>query len=282
MKSTATNYNINHSSLTDMIRDQWQALADKHQIVSAVHDNRIYYLVHNPRGAVREVGCWGNEVWVFDAAQKAGSWSRWLVQGQSLRRMEQNGRAVMSITRPDGIYYFDELKADDDYVTGGEVDQRNIAWQIETNTQGANRAHDAMAHLQQANIVVGNFQGVMRYGIRGLDMRGKMQDISKLTRDGEPVPADGSAFDLQDFLLIRRDMAEWFFYASSIVDEDGVVQPSSGQINLVQYRYTPVTVNTGYEWGSVETFEYGRAGNAAGDRNTVNGVPIPYVDTGRP
>jgi hypothetical protein len=77
-------------------------------------------------------------------------------------------------------------------------------------------------------------------------------------------------------------MAEWFFYASSIVDEDGVVQPSSGQINLVQYRYTPVTVNTGYEWGSVETFEYGRAGNAAGDRNTVNGVPIPYVDTGRP
>jgi hypothetical protein len=281
MKSSATNYNINHMSLTDPIQNVWRGLIDKDRIVSSVCDNRIYYLVHNPLGETLELGCWGNEVWVFDAQQKAGTWSRWLTQGASLRRVDVGGKATMSLTRPDGIYYFDDDIAVDDYVDGSEISTRNIDWRFETNTQGANRAHDAWAHVQQVNLIAGNFLGTMKYGIRGLDIHGKMLNISKTVRDFEPAPADGSLWDLQDFLSIRKDLQEWFFFASSVTEDDEVLA-SSGQINLVQYRYTPSTVNTGYEYGSVETFEYGRAGNAASDRNTVNGVPMPFIDTGRP
>jgi hypothetical protein len=50
----------------------------------------------------------------------------------------------------------------------------------------------------------------------------------------------------------------------------------------VQYRYAPVSVNVGYEFGSIETFEYGRAALAADSRTTDNGVPMPFVDTRRP
>jgi hypothetical protein len=60
------------------------------------------------------------------------------------------------------------------------------------------------------------------------------------------------------------------------------VRDSAGQISLVQYRYAPSTVNTGYEYGSVETFEYGRSSNAADARTTDSGVPMPYIDTRRP
>jgi hypothetical protein len=478
MKSTATNYNINHSSMTDVIQDQWLQLVSKHHIVSSQHDNRIYYLVHNPEGAELEEGCWGNEVWVLDAAQKQGTWSRWLVQGQSLRKIELGGKVVMSLTRPDGIYYFDPDYANDDYVDTGEVLSRAIPWRLETNTQGANRAHDAWAHLQQANIVVGFFQGQMRYGIRGYDLHGKPVDVSKVVRDNADPGVE--AYDLEDYLLIRRVMKEWFFYAESIVEEftemqevwaearrnlfpspnaevdiagwesnaafdtkglctfersseqahtgtysikatitslvggtawidravtledtsqpitfsayvysatggvfnaeilfkaastgitipagqwtrisvtlaepeatlffgivkreatvgdvfyvddvmieygselqpyfdggtldtateryswvgsagqsvsvqetmtlvpvviDAEVRDSAGQISLVQYRYAPSTVNTGYEYGSVETFEYGRSSNAADARTTDSGVPMPYIDTRRP
>ena len=279
MKSTATNYNINHSSMTDAIQNSWRKLAFKQRIVSSTHDNRLYYLVHNPAGEALEAGCWGNEIWVLDAAQKQGTWSRWLVQGQSLRKIELGGKGLMALVRPDGIYYFDEDYASDDYVDAGAVATRSIAWSLESNTQGANRAHDAWAHLQQANIQLGYFQGQLRYGIKGYDLHGKPVDISKIVRDSEAAGAE--AWDLEDNLLIRRDMKEWFFYAESVTEDD-VVQPSAGQITLVQYRYTPSTVNTGYEFGSVETFEYGRAGNAADQRTTDNGVPMPYIDTRRP
>jgi hypothetical protein len=280
MKSTATNYNINHKAITDLIQDTWRKVQFKHHVVSSQYDNRLYYLVYNPAGAALEDGCWGNEVWVFDAQSEGGSWSRWLVQGHSLRKIDRGGTVAMSVVRPDGLFYFDENYASDDYVMPDRtIATRAIPWKLETNTQGANRAHDAFAHLQQANIVVGNFQGVMRYGIRSWDIHGKPVDISKLTRDGNPV--SDLQFDLEDFLQIRRDLKEWFFYAES-VEEDGVVQPSAGQINLVQYRYTPVSVNVGYEFGSIETFEYQRAGQPIGARTTDNGVPMPYVDTGRP
>jgi hypothetical protein len=281
MKSSATNYNINHMSLTDPIQNVWRGLVDKDHIISAVTDNRIYYLVHNPLGEDLEEGCWGNEVWVFDAQQKAGTWSRWLTQGSSLRRIDVDDRPVMSLNRPDGIYYFDEELIYDEYVDGVEVAARSIPWFLETNTQGANRAHDAWAHLQQVSIIVGNFLGSMRYGIRGLDIHGKMLTREKITRDDGDYAPDGTTFDLEDYLLVGRDMKEWFFFAGSN-SEDDIVLPSTGQLSLVQYRYTPSTVNTGYQWGSVETFEYARAYRPEADRNTVNGVPMPFIDTGRP
>ena len=36
----------------------------------------------------------------------------------------------------------------------------------------------------------------------------------------------------------------------------------------------------GYDWGQVETFEYGTAA-AGGETITDNGVPQPYLDTSR-
>jgi hypothetical protein len=281
MKSVASNYNINHTSMTDKIANMWRKLDLKEHIVSSQFDNRLYFLVNNPNGATLDAGCWGNEVWVFDAAAKAGSWSRWLVQGHSLRKIEFAGEVVMSLVHPTGIFYFDQDASTDDYVdtATGDVLVRNIPWLMETNTQGANRAHDAWANLQQANLVLGNFQGKLRYGVRGYDLNGKVQDISKLVLDNAAV--DEETWDLEDFLLIRRIMKEWYFYAESVTEND-VVQPSAGQISLVQYRYTPSTVNTGYEFGSVETFEYGRAIAEAADRTTDSGTPTSYIDTGRP
>ena len=285
MKSTATNYNINHKSMTDQIQNLWRGLQAKRHIVSSQHDVRLYYLVHNPTGKALEPGCWGNEVWVFDTASETGSWSRWLTQGQSLRKIEQGGQIVMSLIHPDGIFYFDEDYALDDVVApfSKQVTAQAIPWRLETNTQGANRAHDAWAHVQQANIVLGNFQGIMRWGVHGLDIHGKRVDRHKFTVDNNPEPGGAApAYDLEDFLLVRRDLREWFFYAESVTTDTGDVRVSSGQIDLVQYRYTPSTVNTGYEFGSVETFEYGRAANPVDQRTADNGVPMPYVDTGRP
>jgi len=282
MKSTASNYNINHLSVTDKIQDKWAALSSKENIVSSMHDSRIYYLVHNMDGAALEADCMGNEVWVFDGAAKNGTWSRWTTQGISLRKIEVGGRIYMSLVKPDGIYYFDPLASTDDYVDLGSttVLARNISWLMETNTQGANRAHDAWAQLQQANVVLGFFQGMLKVGVRGYDLNGKVQEISKVVRD--PNAPGAQAWDLEDFLLIRRTMKEWYFFASSYVNESDVLEHSAGQISLVQYRYTPSTVNTGYEYGSVETFEYGRAGNDLPDRTTDSGTPISYIDTGRP
>ena len=285
MKSTATNYNINHKSQTDLIQNMWRELQFKQRIVSSQHDARIYYLVYNPSGAPLEADCWGNEVWVFDSASTAGTWSRWLAQGKSLRRIEQGGDVVMSLVRPDGIFYFDESYDRDDVVdpTTKVISQRFIAWKLETNTQGANRAHDAWAHVQQCNIVLGNFQGQMRYGLRALNIHGQRVDIHKTTRDtNDPATGATPMFDLEDQLQVRHDLREWFFYAESLVDDAGVTQWGYGQIDLVQYRYTPSTVNTGYEFGSIETFEYQRAAQPLDNRTTDNGVPMPFVDTGRP
>ena len=282
-KSTASNYNINHKPMTDKIQNKWVELLHKENIISSQLDNRLYYIVHNPDGEPLEKDCMGNEVWVCDTATE-GTWSRWLVQGLALQKLEVGGHLYMSLSRPDGLFVFDDkLDHDETASSSGTTVERAIDWMLETNTQGANRAHDAWAHLQQMNITVGNFQGAMRYGIRGLDKHGKRVDVSKVFRDLNPVDRAQRPmpFDIDDFLLIRRDLKEWFFYASSY-EKGGVVQPSFGQISLVQYRYTPVTVNIGYEYGSVETFEYTRATVNWDDRTTDTGVPQPYVDTGRP
>ena len=289
MKSTATMYNINHKSQTDKIDNMWQGLTRKEWIVSSVHDLRLYYLVHNPAGESLEPGCNGNEIWVLDGGASSdtggGSWSRFLIQATSLRKIEQGGMIHMSISRPDGIYYLDELYGFDDFVdVDGSVKQRAIPWKIETNTQGANRAHDAWAHLQQVGINAGNFAGSMRYGIRSWDVNGRAVEVSKHVYDHN-APSE-LYYDFEDFLQIRRDLKEWFFFAESVPDKLGVTKPSYGQISLIQYRYAPISVNVGYEYGSVETFEYGRADyagmNDTTDPYTTNGTPNPFIDTRRP
>ena len=280
MKSTASNYTITHKSMTDTISNKWLELLDKDNIVTAAMDNRIYYVVHNPDGEALEAGCMGNELWVLDVAGPNPIWSRWLIQSNSLHKLELGGKLYMAVVRPDAIFVLDELATLDEYSASGETSERAIPWSIESNTQGASRAHDAWAHLQQVNVTLGNFMGRMRYGIRGWDMHGKRVEVSKITKDltavdlsTRPLP-----WDVEDFLLIRRDLKEWRLFAES-VEEAGTVAMSYGRINLVQYRYTPVSVNIGYELGSVETFEYGRA-SAASDpaTNYPNGVASPYVD----
>jgi hypothetical protein len=279
MKSTATMYNINHKSQTDQIQNVWERLATKQHIISSVHDQRLYYIVNNPDGEPVEPGCHGNEIWVMDAGATTQTWSRWTIQAHSLRKIEFGGQIYMSVIRPDGIFYLDPYYYQDDTVQLGEsLFARDIRFRLETNTQGANRAHDAWAHVQQLNIVLGNFQGQLRYGIRGLDVHGKRVDISKLVNDNNP-PGD-LMWDFDDYLQIRRDMKEWFFYAETSEIDDGV-RHFQGQINLVQYRYTPTTVNVGYEYGSVETFEYQRAAYGY-ESITTNGTPVPMIDTARP
>lgn len=281
MKSTASNYNISHKTMTDQISNRWIELLDKQNIVSASMDNRLYYIVTNPDGAEVEPGCMGNEIWVLDVSGPNPVWNRWLIQANSLHKLEMHGKLYMAVVRPDAIFILDELATMDQYSNSGETSTRAIPWRMEMNTQGANRAHDAWSHVQQVNITLGNFMGRMRYGIRGLDRHGKQVEFSKVTKDLDVVDLSTrpAPWDIEDFLLVKRELREWRLFAESVSDSNGV-RLSYGQINLVQYRYTPASVNIGSEFGSVETFEYGRAAAPSDPDASLapNGVPSPYVD----
>jgi hypothetical protein len=284
MKSTAANYNINHTPITDDIANKWNELLNKQNIISSQHDNRLYYLVHNPDGAALEENCKGNEIWVYDGAKDAGSWSRWLVQGITMSKVEMNGKLYLGLARPEGLFVFDSNKVTDDTAASGTTVQRPIPFKMETNTQGANRAHDAWAYLKQMNIVLSNWRGYIRYGLRGYDNNGLAVEVYKDYRSKDAGPYALSArdmpFDIQDFLQIGRTMKEWFFFAESRSDGSGTL-PGYGQVNYVQYGYTPASVNIGGEFGSVETFEYSR--DVTGySSNTFNGVPEPYIDSRQP
>ena len=275
MKSTAANYSINHSPMTNDIANKWRALRRKQWIVSSQLDSRLYYLVNNPDGEELSIGCNGNEIWVFDGAKDAGSWSRWLVQGISMSKLEVDGQLYMSVSRPEGIFVFDDAKLTDDVSSPDGTLQEGISWQLATNTQGANRAHDSWSQVQQANVDFGNWRGIVEYGIRGRDVHGVDREVSKIYR--QPITDDFEErplpFDTNDYLSIRRTFMEWSFFARSVTDEDtGIVSPSYGQINLVQYRNLPVSLNVGYEYGSIETFEYSRA-SQGWPSNTDNGTP---------
>ena len=278
LKSTANNYNLNHKILSDNIANLWQGLRSKNSIVAATLDNRIFLVVNNADGELLEQGCRGNEIWVYDLQVEAGSWSRMLIQAHSVGVVVIGGRSYLGIQRPEGTYYLDWNYRLDDYVDAeGVVAQRPIPWYLETNTQGANRAHDAWAHLQQVVLMVGDFQGQLRYGVKGFSRNGRRYDINKIFRDDTPIYDATPTWDMEDYLSVRRDMKEWVFYAGSVDGEAG-----TGQISAVQYRYTPVTVNVGYQFGSIETFEYGRNVDTGPDGYTQNGIPNPNIDYTRP
>jgi len=274
LKSTANNYNINHKPQSDMVSNMWQLLRGKSAIVTAQLDNRLYLLVHNPLGDQLEPGCKGNEIWVYDVQAETGTWSRYLIQANAVTVFSVRNRAYVGVSTPDGLFYLDEEAREDDYVSAGQVLQRPIPWYFETNTQGASRAHDAWAHLQGLLVTVGNFSGSMRYGVRGHTINGKPHEVEKTFTYVRALDEFIPQWDVEDQLLVRRDFKEWVFFAGSI---DG--QPSWGQLSAVQYRYTPVSVNVGYEFGSVETFEYG-AGTV--DGYSENGIPLPYMDYSQP
>jgi hypothetical protein len=278
VKSTANNYNLSHKVVTNNLTNTWHDLRNKSLIVTAQLENRMYMLVNNAGGALLEKDCRGNEIWVYDVGSEKGSWSRFTIQAHGLKVITVGNRARLGVLRPDGIYYLDPYYRKDDYVHPSTyVFQRPIEWYFETNTQGANRAHDAWCNLQQVAPILGNMSGTMRYGIKALTIDGQRGDKEKIFTDGRPFDNEKSVWDVQDMLLVRRNMMEWFFYAGSVEGEY-----SHGNISAVQYRYTPVSVNVGYEFGSIETFEYGS--NVADGPNvyTDNAIPTPYIDYSRP
>lgn len=278
MKSTANNYNINHAYMADAIQNVWREipLAHKRRIVSSQLDSKLYYLVRAPARMAwsYDVTSNGNQVWVCDTAAN-GAWSCWDVPGTSLRKLEIEGQLFMSITYGNGIFVFDPEKDNDDVLEGGAWVERGIGWEIETNTQGANRAHDAWAYLQQLEVTFGNFTGECEYGIRGVDVNGKVIEVKKTYKSPEERSHDPLVrYDQADYLRIERTMKEWTFFWRSL---DRPKRRTYGSISYVQYRYTPASVNVGYAYGSVETFEYGRA-----TPQFYNGVPVPFVDTYMP
>ena len=287
MKSTANNYNINHITMSTDIANKWTELIEKRDIISSQHDNRLYYLVNNPEGETLKPGCKGNEIWVYDGAKDTGTWSRWLVQGIALSKLEVAGRLHVGLARPEGLFVFDENKLTDDASSPSGTVQRAIPWLMETNVQGANRAHDMWARIQQVNVTLGNYRGSIEYGIRTKDRQGHPVELTKVAH--HPIDADFSVdkiarempFDLGDKLLIERDLMEWYFFARSHTKE-GVVQPSYGQVNFVQYMLTPLSVNVGFAEGSLQSFEYGRDAARASSSYTSNGVTVPVADQTRP
>ena len=275
MKSTASNYNINHALMADDIQNMWHQvpLSDKRRIVSSQMDSTLYYLVQSPVGWETDAESNGNQVWLCDTAL-SGAWSCWDVVGTSLRKLEVDGLLYMGVTSKNCIYVFDPEQDHDDVWDDVEWVQRGMPWEIVTNTHGANRAHDAWAHLQQANVTFGNFTGECVYGIRGKDLNGMPIEVKKHyvapVKGHDPL----DRYDLEDHLEVKRNMKEWeFFWRSAPKPKNR----SYGSVNFVQYRYTPISVNVGYEYGSVETFEYSRR-----ESSFSNGVPLPQADVTKP
>ena len=275
MKSTASNYNINHALMADHIQNLWHRvpLESKRKIVSSQMDSALYYLVRSPLAWDTDPAANGTQIWICDTAL-SGAWSCWDVVGTALRKLEIGGLLYMAVASGNTIYVFDQEQDHDDVWTGTAFEQRGIPWEAVTNTQGANRAHDAPAYLQQVNITFGNFTGECEYGIRGKDVYGREFEVKKHyaapNRGHDPL----DRYDQGDYLLVRRPVVEWeFFWKSAPRPKNR----SYGSVNYVQYRYTPVTVNVGAEFGSVETFEYGN-----NEPQTINGVPYPFADTRKP
>lgn len=277
MKSTAANYNINHLTLADPIQNIWRrtSLGNKRKMVSSQMDSTLYYLVRGPEGTYwsEDADARGTQIWTLDTAQ-SNIWSCWDVAGTSLRKLEIDGQLYMAVSAGRGIYVLDPEKDNDDVWDGAAWVEKGIAWEIVTNTQGANRAHDAWCYLQQVNVTFGNFTGECVYGIRGYDANGKLVEVEKHYVP-ELVSHDPlNRYDQRDFLRIGRTLMEWEFFWRS---HERPKNRSYGSISYIQYRYTPATVNIGYEFGSVETFEY-----QANMPMHSNGVPVPMADTAKP
>jgi hypothetical protein len=290
MASTAANYSISHKTMTTDIANKWQRLANVENIISSQHDNRLYYIVHNPEGEALEEDCMGNEIWVLDVGSDNPTWSRWLVQGIALRKLQIGNKLYMAVVKPDAIFIFDERAFLDEYAVGADTQKRAIPWRIETNTLGANKAHDAWALLYQAQLHAGDFVGEFKWGVQGIDIHGRLVRKEKITHENQVnvgfdpalgvVPDIIDLGDTNDYMEIKRDMMEWTFFASSN-EVEGEVQPFYGQIDFVQFMLMQQSMNVNTELGSIETFEYRR--NALNGINavTANGVPMP-IDVRRP
>jgi len=285
MKSSASNYNITHKTLTDDIANKWMALINKRAIVSSQYDGYLYYIVDNPDGSWNDPVTGepldrskyrGNEIWVLDAQADQPQWNRWLIPAIALRKLEVAGKLRLAVVTPETIYYLADEAMDDHYFPPTNVlTTRAIPWYFETNTMGANRAHNAWCRLQDVIVSHGNFYGSMYYGVKALrTVDDKAFSRTKIIRQpGTPADMTQWPKDDESILLLQKDIKEWVFFGGN-TELEGVPESSFGQLNFAQFRYLPVSVNVDYEAGSIETFEYGRQ---AMSPNAVFGFgELPY------
>lgn len=272
MKTTAANYRISHSYMADDIANIWRRipLSDKRRMVSSQLGGVLYYLVQSPLGWEDATSDNGNQIWLCDTEQE-GAWSCWDIRGTSLRKMELNGLLYMTVVQDGNIFALDPDSHWDETWDGEKWKQEHIEWEIIINTHGANRSHDAWCMLQQANVTFGSFVGECEYGVRGTEVNGRALEVKKVYRSQWQTADTLYPYDNQDMLLIRRHMMEWEFFWRSTGNF------GHGEINFIQYRYTPASVNVGYEYGSIETFEYGTPSD-----EYVNGIPTPFADVSKP
>lgn len=289
MKSTANNYAITHTMMTDDIADKWRRLLHKENIVSSQLNDNIYYIVHNPQGIELPDACMGNEIWVCNPGKEGTTWSRWLVPAIALRRIEIDDILYMSVVTPTAIFILDPYAYADDVVgEDGTTAKAHVPWFFETNTLGANSRHDIQVQLQQATLHFGDWVGKARWGIKGWEGNGRPRNINKLFHGNQPDPALWPSVDYgmdptldlgdtKDPLLIQEMFTEWTLWGRSEGEE-----LSYGQIDMAQFRFAQLTVNDGYQRGSIETFEYARNVAAGNNIITQQGIPRPVADVRRP
>lgn len=293
MKSTAANYVISHKTMTDDISNMWRRLVSKKNIISSYLGDYIYYLVHNPAGDELQPGCIGNEIWVMAPGKEGAVWSRWKVQGIALRKLELGDYLYMSVVTPSAIFLLDPLTYMDEFPTAeGSTETRAIPWRWETNTLGANTRRDTEVMVRKADLHLGDWFGTMKWGVRTWDAHGRAMDLNKVFQDvqeGITLPLPNHQIDplydlgdTSDHLQLRLPMTEWTVYAESRVDKDGNILPSHGQVNMARFQFTQRSVNSGYQDGVIQSFEYGRNVASGNDSYSQNGIPRPNQDTRRP
>ena len=286
VKSTASNYVITHTGQTDDISNNWKRLVNKTRIGSESFDGCLYYLVHNPATAAPRAGNRGNEIWVLRPSKEGSSWSRWIVQGISLRKVEFKDQLYLGLLTDRGLMIADPASfVDDDRPINGVLTTQPISWSFETNLLGANSRRDAAVDLRKATLHLGDWFGSMEWGIRGMDLYGRVLDRKKVyhaiqstpsTADGRVNPGQDLG-DTKDDLQAEGSFIEWTLYANSIAGVN-----SYGQIDMARFMFSQLTTNFGYNLGALDTFEYQR--NAASGNNgyTQNGIPLPRQDVRRP
>lgn len=288
LKSTANNYALTHTTVTDDIANVWKRLRNKKNIISSQLNEYLYFIVDNPQGEPVPDDCMGNEIWVLNPSKEGNTWSRWLIPAIALRRLEIEGLLYMGVVTPSAIFILDPLSYVDDVEIDSGTLKAPILWYFETNTLGANSRHDIEVKLQQAELHFGGWLGTCRWGIKGWDTHGRPRNIVKLfqgAQDGPEFPTASYREDLagvdlgdtHDPLLIETLFTEWTLWASS---EEGRL--SYGQIDMARFRFAQLSVNNGYALGSVQSFEYARNVATGNNDVTQNGIPRPILDSRRP
>ena len=219
-------------------------------------------------------------------SKEGSSWSRWTVQGISLRRVEYKDQLYLGMLTDRGLMIFDPSSfVDDARLLGGTLTTAPISWSFETNILGANSRRDMAVNLRKATLHLGDWYGTMEWGIRGMDLYGRVLERKKLYQTIQDTPYitderidDGDDLgDTKDELQTDASLIEWTLFANSSPGKT-----SYGQIDMARFMFSPLSTNVGYNLGDIDTVEYSRNVMRGNDGYTQNGIPVPRQDTRRP